>query len=194
MMPRPLPASQRKADVLHDDLLAAGRHDADALDDEAVGTAAAAPSASGLGRQQREQIGETLPALPGADEAAPVGDRQIDRRERARAQDRAGDDDAGGGLLIDHEIGADREHARLQHHAQHLGCRSEAAGDVAGAPLARQVFGVGSLQSAPMRPVIPIAVRTSALRRLASASDVAGHGKAGRGPRRLARHGLGQHA
>ena len=28
MMPRPLPALQRKADVLHDDLVAAGRHHA----------------------------------------------------------------------------------------------------------------------------------------------------------------------
>ena len=52
---------------------------------------------------------------------------------------------------------------------------------------------LASLQSMAMRLVMPMAVSTSALRRLVSASDCAGRGKAGRGPRRLARHGLGQH-
>ena len=52
---------------------------------------------------------------------------------------------------------------------------------------------LASLQSAAMRLVMPMAVSTSALRRLASASDCAGHGEAGRGPRRLARHDLGHH-
>ena len=37
----------------------------------------------GLRRQQREQLVEPLPALPGGDKALPVGDRQIDRRQRA---------------------------------------------------------------------------------------------------------------
>ena len=70
-------------------------------------------------------------------------DREIDRRQRPRAQDRARDDDAGGGFLVDHEIGADREHGRLQHHAQHLGDRAEPAGDVAGALIAGQIVFVG---------------------------------------------------
>ena len=62
----------------------------------------------------------------------------------ARAlEDRAGDDDAGGRLLVDDEIGADREHGRLQHHAQHLCDRAETAGDVAGALIAGEIFLVG---------------------------------------------------
>ena len=48
-------------------------------------------------------------------------DGELDRRQRARGQDRAGDDDAGGGLLADHQIGADAEHGRLQDHAQDAG-------------------------------------------------------------------------
>ena len=116
----------------------------------------AAPSDPVCAGQQREQIGEALPALPGADEAAPVRDGEIDRRKRARAQDRACDNDARGGLLIDHEIGADREHAGLQHHAQHLGRRSEAARDVAGARWLARYLVLAALQSAAMRPVIPI--------------------------------------
>ena len=97
-----------------------------------------------LRRQQREQLGQPLPALPRGDEAAPVGDREIDRRQRARAQDRAGDDDAGGRLLIDHEIGADaRARPTAASCAAPCDSRAEAAGDVAGAALARQVLGVG---------------------------------------------------
>ena len=71
-------------------------------------------------REQSEQLVERVPALPGRDETLPVGDRKVDRRERARAQNRAGDDDAGGRLLVDDEPGADREHGRLQYHPQHF--------------------------------------------------------------------------
>ena len=92
-----------------------------------------------------------MPALARGDKAFPVRDRQIDRRQRPGAEDRARDDDAGGGLLMDHQIGADREHRRLQHHAQHLGDRAEAAGDVAGALIARQIVLVG-LAPAPGQP------------------------------------------
>ena len=60
-----------------------------------------------VGRQHAEQAIEAPPALARRDEAAPVGDRHLDRRQRARRQDRARDDDAGRGLLVDHEIGAD---------------------------------------------------------------------------------------
>ena len=54
-----------------------------------------------------QQPVEAVPALARGDEALPVRDREIDRRQRPRAQDRARDDDAGGGFLMDHQIGAD---------------------------------------------------------------------------------------
>ena len=44
---------------------------------------------------------------------------------------------------MDHQIGADPEHRRLQGHAHDLGDRAEAAGDVAGALIARQIILVG---------------------------------------------------
>ena len=94
-------------------------------------------------RQRFQQPVEAVPALPRGDKTLPVRDRQIDRRQRPRTQDRARDDDAGGGFLVDHEIGADREHRRLQHHAHDLGDGAETAGDVAGALIARQIFFVG---------------------------------------------------
>ena len=78
-------------------------------------------------------------------------DREIDRRQRPRAQDRACDDDAGGRFLMDHEISADREHRRLQGHAQDLGDRAKTAGDVAGALVAFEIFFVG-LAPAPVQP------------------------------------------
>ena len=90
-----------------------------------------------------EQAVEPMPALPRGDKSFPMRDREIDRRQRPRAQDRARDDDAGGRLLVDHEIGADGEHRRLQHHPQHLGDRAETAGDVAGALVAGEIFLVG---------------------------------------------------
>jgi hypothetical protein len=80
---------------------------------------------------------EPVPALTRGDEAFPMGDREIDRRQRPGREDRACDDDAGGGLLMNDQIGADRQHRRLQHHAQHLGDRAEAARHVAGALVAR---------------------------------------------------------
>ena len=94
-------------------------------------------------RHLLQQLVEAMPALARGDEALPVRDGEIDRRQRPRAEDRARDDDAGGGFLVDHEIGADREHRRLQHHAQDLGDGAEAAGDVAGALIARQIGFVG---------------------------------------------------
>ncbi len=59
----------------------------------------------------REQIRQALPALARGDEALPIGDGEVDRRQRARAQDRAGDDDARGRLLVDHQLGADGKNA-----------------------------------------------------------------------------------
>ena len=70
-------------------------------------------------------------------------DGEVDRRQRPRAQDRACDDDARGRLLVNHQIGADGKHRRLQRHAQDLGDRAETAGDVAGALIAREIILVG---------------------------------------------------
>ena len=86
-----------------------------------------------LYRKMRQQIRQPRPALPRGDKAAPIGDRKVDRRQRAAAQDRAGDDDARRRLLIDHQPGADRENGGLQQQAQHFRHRAETAGDVAGA-------------------------------------------------------------
>ena len=114
-----------------------------------------------------------MPALARGDKTLPVGDREIDRRQRPGAQDRARDDDAGGGFLMDHEIGADREHRRLQHHAQapwrsrqgrrrrrwRADCRPDSVS-------------LASLQRLVSRPDMPIATSTSALRRLVAARSL----------------------
>ncbi len=70
-------------------------------------------------------------------------DGQIDRRQRSRAQDRTRDDDAGGGFLVNDQIGTDREHGRLQGHAHDFGDRAETSRDVAGALIARKIVLVG---------------------------------------------------
>ena len=93
-----------------------------------------------------------MPALARGNKTFPVRDRQIDRRQRPRAQDRARDDDTRRGLLIDHQIGADREHRRLQGHAQHLGDGAETSGDVAGALIACQIILVGVAPAAGQAP------------------------------------------
>ncbi len=124
------------------DLLHAGRRAADALDRQPV--AGRLQGHRGIARgQYRKELGQPAPSLAGVDEALPIGDGEIDRRERARAQDGAGDDDAGAGLLMDHQIGADREHAGLQQHAQDFGGRAEPAADVAGAALVAHILPVG---------------------------------------------------
>ncbi len=94
-------------------------------------------------RHRFEQPVEAVPALPRGNETFPMRDREIDRRQRPRAQDRARDDNARGRLLMNHQIGADGEHRRLQGHAQDLGDRAETAGDVAGALIAREIILVG---------------------------------------------------
>ena len=80
-----------------------------------------------------EQFGQPLPALPGGNETTPVRDGEIDRRQGPRAQNRPGDNNAGRGLLVDHEPSADREDRRLQQQAQDFRRRAEPAADVAGA-------------------------------------------------------------
>ena len=139
----PVAAFEREGDVLDDHALFAGRHDADGFDRQAASTGLQQRHGALCWRQRVEQLVQPMPALARGDKALPVGDGQIDRRQRPRAQDRAGDDDAGGRFLVDDEIGADPEHRRLQHHAHHLGDGAEAAGDVAGALIAGQIFLVG---------------------------------------------------
>lgn len=57
-------------------------------------------------------------ALPRADEGSRLRDGQLGRSPRSGRQDRARDDDADRGLLLDDEIRADRQHRRLrQQHA-----------------------------------------------------------------------------
>jgi hypothetical protein len=96
--------------------------------------AAARPPAS-----PREQLAEPLPTLSRSDKAFPIGDGEIDRRQRASRQDRAGDDDTRGRFLPDDQQRADAEHRRLQRHAQHAPGRTQPAGHVVDALLLREV-------------------------------------------------------
>ena len=70
-------------------------------------------------------------AVARGDKAAPVGDRGLDRRQRAPHHDRGGDHRAGGHLLPDHEIGAEAEDRRLHQQPQHLGEAAVGIDDVA---------------------------------------------------------------
>ena len=103
-------------------------------------------------RQAAEEIAKTFPALAGGDETAPIRDRELDGRQRARAQDRARDDDAGRRLLLDNEIGADAEHRRLQGHPQHLRHRAEPARHIGRTLLRVHEVRIGR---APERPETP---------------------------------------
>src|SRR5262245_21174103 len=69
-------------------------------------------------RHGGEQVIEPTPALARRHEALPVGDRDVDRRQGTAGQNRAGDDDARRGLLLDDQISPDGEHQRLQRGAQ----------------------------------------------------------------------------
>ena len=133
---------QRKGHVRNDHALIAGRGDDHALDRETARWVLQQRLRRPF-RHFLQQAVEAMPALPCGDETLPVRDREIDRRQRARGQDRARDDDAGGRLLVDHEIGADAEHRGLQHHPHHLGHGAEAAGDVARVLVAGEIFFVG---------------------------------------------------
>ena len=84
-----------------------------------------------------QQFGQALPTLPRSDETAPIGDREIDRRQSPRAQNRAGDDDAGRRLLVDHQPSADRENGRLQQQAQNFRRSAKPAADITGPPAGR---------------------------------------------------------
>ena len=84
-----------------------------------------------------------MPALPRGDKALPVGDGEIDRRQRPCAQDRTGNDDACGSLLIDDQIGANAEHSGLQHHPHHLGNRAKAARNITGPLIGCEIIAIG---------------------------------------------------
>ena len=95
MTPRPWPLASEKLDLLHHQPLRAGRRRAL--------TFSTCSDAAGRGRligvlrsgSAGEQLRQAPPALPRGDEALPVGDGELDRRQRARREDGAGDDDAG---------------------------------------------------------------------------------------------------
>ena len=133
---------EHESNVLHDHPLVAGGDHGDRFDRKPL----RGGLQQGLGVRSRDllqQPRKAMPALARGGKTPPVRNRQIDRRQRPRAQDRARDDDAGGCFLVDHQIGADPEHRGLQHHAQHFCDRAEPAADVAGALVARQIFLVG---------------------------------------------------
>jgi hypothetical protein len=62
-------------------------------------------------------------SLPALFELLPRADDQLQRREGARAQDRRGNNAAGGDLLLHRQIGAKTQSRRLQHQARKLGDR-----------------------------------------------------------------------
>ena len=62
-----------------------------------------------------KQVRQTFPRLAGGDKSLPIGDRKVDRSKCSRDEDRARNDDAGSGFMIDDQIGAKPEHRRLQH-------------------------------------------------------------------------------
>ena len=68
---------------------------------------------------------------PGAQHQRPAADRLLDRRQRPAEQDRAGDHRAGAHLALEHHVGAEAEHRRLQEEAEGLGHRRELADPVA---------------------------------------------------------------
>ncbi len=138
-----------------------------------------------------EQPVETVPALARGNEAFPMGDRQIDRRQRPRGQDRARDDNARGRLLMDHQIGADGKHRRLQGHAHDLGDRAEASGDVAGALIARKIVLVGLAPALGQAPGHSHRDQHLGVAPAAGGQIVAARRQAHRLPRRRARHELG---
>jgi hypothetical protein len=70
---------EREIDVLTDHLLHAGRANRAVLNDQRT-RGRLQRHRIGLGRQISEQFGQPLPALPRRDEAAPIGDCEIDRR------------------------------------------------------------------------------------------------------------------
>src|SRR5258707_6237002 len=178
---------ERERHILNDDPLIARGHDADTLDRQADRWALQRWRHGSRG-QRFEQPVQALPALPRGNEAFPMGDRQIDRRQRPRAQDRTRNDNARGRLLMDHQIGADGKHRRLQGHPHDLGNRAETPGDVAGALIAGKIPLVG------LAPALGEAAGHShrdqylGVAPAAGGQIIAARRQAHRLPRRLTRH------
>jgi hypothetical protein len=97
----------------------------------------------GVSGEGDKKFVEPSPAVPGRDKGPPVGDSCLHRRQRPRNKNGACDDDAGRRLIGHDERGADRQDARLQHHAQHAREGAEPAGDVACLLLGGKMTGVG---------------------------------------------------
>ena len=112
MTPSAVPAASAKLDIVHDAALPPGGTSADARRRAGLRAAAAARIGSARAGSAAAASASRRQLCRAATKLAPVGDRQLDRRQRARRQDRAGDDDAGGRLLLDHQIGAERRARR----------------------------------------------------------------------------------
>ena len=186
----PVAGLEREGHILHHHSLFAGRGDADGLERKAARRVLQQRLRGSRG-QRFEQPVEAMPALPRGHEALPVRDREIDRRQRPRAQDRAGDDNAGGRFLMDHQIGADGEDRRLQGHAQDLGDGAETAGDVAGVLIAGEIFLVGLAPAPVEAPGHPHCDQHFGVAPAGGGQIVAPRCQTQSFPRRPARHELG---
>ena len=189
---QPMAGLELEGDVLHRHLLVARRHDAHPFDRQTA-RRSLQQHLRRPWRQLFEQAVEPMPALPRGDEALPVRDREIDRRQRPRAEDGAGDDDAGGRLLVDHQVGADAEHRRLQHHAQHLGDRAKSSRDVAGVLVAQQIILVGLAPAPGQAPRHAHRDQHFGIAPAGRGEIVAARRQAHRIARRCPRHVLGDH-
>ncbi len=113
---------------------------------------AAAPRGS-----RAERFRQAPDAVARRDKAPPVGDRGLDRRQRASHHDGGGDHRAGGHLLPDHQVGAEAEDCRLHQQPQHLGDAAEGIDHVARAADRRRRDGRSPSPIASARaPDIPI--------------------------------------
>ena len=72
-----------------------------------------------------DHLADAVIGLASADEAAPLPDNLFDRGQSAGGDNRGGDHQAAGHFALDDEIGAERQHRRLQQEAQPLGDRGE---------------------------------------------------------------------
>ena len=133
IMPRPSPLFSAKFTSCKHDPRITRRAGADRSRPPSARAASATASGCLRSGSSSEQLGQALAGLARGDKALPIGDRKLDRSKRARHKDRTGNDDAGGGLLVDHEIGAKPKHERLQHKRMTRDSASKHAGAVRGA-------------------------------------------------------------
>ena len=77
------------------------------------------------------------------DELLPASQRDLNRGESAAHHNRRGDHDAARRPVGHDEVGADAEHSRLQHVAQHFRSRAEIGKQIAGADVFAQVPFIG---------------------------------------------------